>query len=1129
MRLEKLQVSGFGHLHGLDVELPGPVTVLYGPNEAGKSTLLGFVRAMLFGIPSRTFAAERFEPARGGVHGGALTIAAEDGSRWVIERYAQPPEGRSLPGTRGDRLRITRSDADGRLQEMTQEQMQRELLGGLSKAMFKQLFAVSLTELQEVGVLQSEELSRYLFHAGIGGGSAVLRGEKKLAQDMDKLYRPRGRNQEIAQLLQAVERLEREAEAAKALLPRYNEVLEQLEELAGELTASEAERAAVARETARLQKAAESRGDWLQREAIRAELAALPAAARFPEQGLARWQALQAEKDRLQLERSDWARRREALRAELAALQPRAPVLAREPLLRQLAGRLPAYEARRRELAELAGEAALVQARLAECLRSIHPAWRAEDLRAFAGTVGEREQVRRFSARFAAYDKEMELLQSERSKLERAAAGAETARANAAARLEDSAAAGRRQFAMLLPQERGEIRALWSELRGELDRWRDSAASRRAEVRAADAEALAETRLRALYRKLFAAACVLTVALPAVLWLAAESLWSAAFTGVLLLGLDVYLAIGAFRGKPAGAAGRRSAPASRRPAGRAGEAGEEMETRLEALLSRFVRHPLTAASAAGSGFAASLRTEAWDEEERQLRRLMEEWQLWDQRHDALEADAAAAQGHAAAVKDELQHVERELSRREGDFAKLAAEWERWLEERRLSADLSPEAAMDVFHLAGQGREWLSRIDGLTDKISGLRAENERFERECLALQDDGGPGGQAADAPEAKRAADDPEAKRAANGGVYAGIPLSSAAAPGPEAGSDGANGRAAPETAGSGAGAAIKLLEDALAELERELERKAGYDRLAAKLAPLDEEGRRLEDRLQQVMQAEEHLLAEGEAEGGEEFLRIGAAAERREALEKELRQRELALFAGMDEDKRNDLERLLKGVDEAELKRRLEEARAAGEGAEVRWRKLQERRGRLLQEQESLEARCRQEDLAQQLAEQQAALEEYADKYAVMAVCRELISRVRRIYEEERQPAVLQAASRYFERMTGGTYRRIVMKIGSQELMAEHAEHGPIDSARLSRGTAEQLYLSMRLALSEAVAGGQGSLPLLLDDLFVNFDASRLEGALSVLRTVAKRQQIIMMTCHEHVVGRLKAELPTAHIVEM
>ncbi|WP_416277394.1 AAA family ATPase, partial [Paenibacillus timonensis] len=250
------------------MELPGQVTVLHGPNEAGKSTLLGFVRAMLFGIPSRAVAAERYEPLRGGAHGGALTIQGDDGARWMIERYAQPPEGRNLPGTRGDRLRITRSDERGEVREATQEEMQRELLGGMSKAMFKQLFAVSLTELQEVGALQSEELSRYLFHAGIGGGAAVLRGEKRLVQDMDKLYRPRGRTQEIAQLLQAVERLEREAEAAKALLPRYNDVLEELDRLAAQLAEAEAARAAQGRETARLQKAAASRADWLQREAL---------------------------------------------------------------------------------------------------------------------------------------------------------------------------------------------------------------------------------------------------------------------------------------------------------------------------------------------------------------------------------------------------------------------------------------------------------------------------------------------------------------------------------------------------------------------------------------------------------------------------------------------------------------------------------------------------------------------------------------------------------------------------------------------------------------------------------------------------------------------------------------------
>ncbi|MGG6311446.1 AAA family ATPase [Paenibacillus macerans] len=1093
MKIERLQVSGFGHLNGLDVELPGQVTVLYGPNEAGKSTLLGFVRAMLFGIPSRALAAERFEPVRGGTHGGALTLLGDDGARWLIERYAQPPEGRNLPGTRGDRLRITRSDDSGRLLEVSQEEMRRELLGSLSKAMFKQLFAVSLTELQEVGALQSEELSRFLFHAGIGGGAAVLRGEKRLVQEMDKLYRPRGRTQEIARILQTVERLEREAEAARALLPRYNGVLEELEALAAELTACEAERAALGLEAGRLHKAAASRADWLQREAIRAELAALPPAARFPEQGAARWQGLQAEKERLLLERSEWTRRREALAAELARHRPDAAVLAREAALRQLAGRLPGYEARRRELAELAAEALQLEGRLAECLRSINPAWRAADLRAFAGTVGERENVRRFGARFAAYDKEMELLRSERYKLERAAANAETARAAAAARAEDSAAAARRQFAMLVPQQRGEIRALWSELRSELDRWRERSASRMAELREESVEALARTRLRALYQRLFAACGLLTLALPAVLWLAADSPWSAAATGALLLSLDAYLAAGAFRGEPAGRPRRRrSSTAPGRDLGFAGE-NAGTEARLAELLSRLVRHPQSAAAVSRGGSSALPGADRWDEEERQLRRLMEEWLLWDQRHAAFEADEETARSQAAAAKAELQGLERELSRRETAFAGLAAEWEQWLEERRLSPDLSPEAATDVFRLAEQGREWLGRIDVLTAKTAELRKENEHFEQESLEVgrmlagQGFG------------------PDVDLAADNGIGAGD--------------------------GEGAGRrtdAVSALQTALAWLDRELERKSAYDQLSAQLLPLEEEGQRLEDRLRQVAVSEQDLLAEAGASSGENLLRLGAAEERREALQRELRQTELLLYAGLDAAKRGELERLLETADEAELEQRLESSRLALQKAEARWKELQEKRGRLLQEQEDLAARGQREDLKQQLAEQQAALAETLDQYTVMAVCHELIGRVRRIYEEERQPAVLQAASGYFARMTGGAYRRVVMKMGSQELMAEHAVHGPVESAFLSRGTAEQLYLSMRLAISEAVMG-QSRLPLLLDDLFVNFDAARLEGALAVLRSVSDRQQIIMMTCHEHVVDRIKAALPTAHIVQM
>ena len=54
MKLKELHVEGFGHFRDHVVgPLNSSVTVLHGPNEAGKSTLLAFIRTILFGFPSR--------------------------------------------------------------------------------------------------------------------------------------------------------------------------------------------------------------------------------------------------------------------------------------------------------------------------------------------------------------------------------------------------------------------------------------------------------------------------------------------------------------------------------------------------------------------------------------------------------------------------------------------------------------------------------------------------------------------------------------------------------------------------------------------------------------------------------------------------------------------------------------------------------------------------------------------------------------------------------------------------------------------------------------------------------------------------------------------------------------------
>ncbi|WP_019636337.1 AAA family ATPase [Paenibacillus fonticola] len=1160
MRLDKLLVNGFGHLSGLELQLGGAVTVLYGPNEAGKSTLLGFVRAMLFGIPSRAYGPLRYEPSRGGAHGGMLTLQSGDGERWIVERYAASSEGRTAGTARGEKLRITRSDSAGRLYEVSQDVMQRELLGGMSSDMFKQLFAVSLTELQEVSALQSEELSRYLFHAGIGGGAAVLRGEKKIVQELDRLYRPRGRNQEIPQLLRGYERLEQEAEAAKMLLPRYNEVLEELEQVRGELLQGEGERDDVSRQLSQLRKAVLIRPDWISSEKCRQELQDLPRHEAFPEQGIVRWTSLQEEKEGLLLEHAEVKRRIDTMAKELISLLPNAAFLAKAEAIRSLHGRLAAYDSRFKEMMQLQAERKALRQRVAQCLRGINAGWTERELASFAGTVGEREAVRQFGARFAAYDKEMEQLQNERFKLEQEAAAAKEAYSAALSRTEESEAAGRRNFAVLAPQQPDNIRRIWSELRAELDRWRDTSSERMKEARHREAEAMAELRVRSLYRKLLIGCAAVTVMLPAAIWLASDSVSGTLAAGAVLVGLDLYLWLGMMGGskpKSKPKPGHKSRDGMHRYAG---EDDMRAEARLASLLASLVSHPLTAAGSAdasrtdgaarssgaakGASLGAapgaasfSLHAGEWEREERELRQLMENWQLWEQRHTAIQEEANQLRQRAVGAVNRCDHIERELARREARFEELARDWEHWLQERSLPEDLSPEAALDVFRLVEQGREWLGQVEQLNMKLAALFKENANFEQEAMKVQADlygeglnaGHHSGQGSESglefvfTHGSSAAD-----------LSSGRLILEQAEQGSELNSEQPQELASILTSDQVPELEERMrmvgntLSDVMARLAENERIQAQRETLASRLEPLQEQLARLNDRLDRVAAREQALLTEAGVTDEEDFLRRGAEAVRRTELEREIRHLDTVMFSGNEQALRTELKQLLESCSEEELHSRLLHAQDRSEAKERSWRALQERRGRLLQEQESLEARCRQEDVNQQLAEQNAALQDSLDQYAVRAVCHELISRVRRVYEEERQPEVLRLASNYMQAMTNGQYERIVLKMGSQELLAEHREHGPIESASLSRGTAEQLYLSMRLALSEAVSHHR-NIPLLLDDLFVNFDADRLQGVIAVLKEISSKRQMIMMTCHSHVVQGIQAQIPEAQIVNL
>ena len=1082
MRIEQLQIGGFGRLQQREIRLQEGVTVLYGRNEAGKSTTLQFIRAMLFGIPSRANPAERYEPAQGGQHGGVLTAYDWEGARWMIRRYAAGGEHQG----RSEKLSITVSHPDGRTEEATQEDLERRLLGGISRSMFRQLFAVSLEELQELSALQSEEMSSYLFHAGMGGGGEIMRAERKLIQEAEKLYKPRGKVQEAAKILQQIEKLERDMAESRSFLPRYNENLAALELAEEQLTQLEESRTASGSRLLLLRKAMDIRELWLKWREARLELADLPVIDSFPENGMARWHSLEVDIRNAESAVHRLKRLQGEFAAELAQHPPDELLAAQGPVLERLDRRRSSYVDRRAERQRLEAELASQQAHLESILRSIGAGWSPAELAGFSGAAADREAARRFAGAFAGYDRRMEAREAERQSLRSRMAIAAASLQAAERSLAREHASGAASFAGLAPRSPHELLQLWDELQRAAERWRETQLGGGGPLRgpgsAGGRSPGAGDRRAQRYRRLLAAGAALTLLLPAALYLTGAepvSVWSALG---LLAAADLALWAGLR------AAGRDSSPPG--AGGDSGAAAAEM-LRLRGLLlsgaepesrlSRPGRRPAEGPDA--GGLEAGMK---------ELRRLMEAWNAWRQQVERLSGECETCRTEVEALAGQERALAAELSRAEAEFTEQDGRYIEWLRQRNLPEGLSPEGLPDIFALVEQGNDLLRQHSKLSLRLKELEMECGAYEREALSLMQ-------------------------------QAGIALNTSARE--------ESHFAASRGLGEGEVSVFTLLswlENRKREwdlLKNELLRREG---IHTRMAEVQEELAENNQILAGLQQRSSNLLREGGAVDGEDFLRRSSAVQLRIELSRSIRQWELAMFGGWESSGTEELQQLLEHHDAIALEQERSGAEDTAASIEEERNTLLQHRGKLLREREYLKERCLEDTANQQLEEQRSALRILAGQYAVNALAAELIGRTRRIYEQEKQPQVLQLASAYFAKLTGGKYRRIVMTLGHKELKAEHETYGLIDSGLLSRGTAEQLYLAIRLALAGTMTR-QTSLPLLFDDLFVNFDERRLFAALALIGELSATRQIVMLTCHRHVAEAAARIIPAAAVISV
>lgn len=147
-------------------------------------------------------------------------------------------------------------------------------------------------------------------------------------------------------------------------------------------------------------------------------------------------------------------------------------------------------------------------------------------------------------------------------------------------------------------------------------------------------------------------------------------------------------------------------------------------------------------------------------------------------------------------------------------------------------------------------------------------------------------------------------------------------------------------------------------------------------------------------------------------------------------------------------------------------------------------------------------------QLLEQRDALER---QYAALALAIETLGRADAELQSRFSPQLAQKAADYMDYLTGGRYDELVLARDLSAKARSADDSTPRDTAYLSAGTADLLYLSVRLALCELTCPTDDPCPLVLDDTLVNFDDARARRAMALFREIAQHRQVILFTCHE------------------
>jgi uncharacterized protein YhaN len=250
-------------------------------------------------------------------------------------------------------------------------------------------------------------------------------------------------------------------------------------------------------------------------------------------------------------------------------------------------------------------------------------------------------------------------------------------------------------------------------------------------------------------------------------------------------------------------------------------------------------------------------------------------------------------------------------------------------------------------------------------------------------------------------------------------------------------------------------------------------------------------------------------------------AKVDRRPEYEQARREAEMAESAWLDARRRTtepaDVDRWLAETHIVPLEKRLADACDVTGRHRASMKAAQDRRKAVAARVDAAANDHGTESLQVELADIEERLGQQLDRRRLLERARILLEETRAAVARDHQPPVLREASRWLSRLTDGRYPSITTAIDEARLEVHDSAGGIWNPERLSRGTREQVFLALRLALIRDLGRHDVSLPVVMDDALVNFDDARARSAARVLVEFIAEQssgrQMLLLTCHEHV----------------